>query len=166
MYLSNYSMNGLWHLSPCPSRSLSLSLRDSVYKWMCAACVMPINEGSLRPVWTQREEKAVVPSPYISILNSLESPSLSATNSCWQTHTSEQTWRRSTTFRTFPSMLVLRNVSGARDVSRFVAPWSCIAVRLNGPITFTLAKNNSNDNYLKIASVIEFQQEYKRYVGQ
>lgn len=162
MYLLNHSMNGLsFFLSMSWSLSLWASLRDGDYKWMCAACVMPINEESLRPVWTLREERAVVPSPYISILNSLESPPLSV--ALPQTLIGRLThfWAnlaRSATFPAFPRMLVLRNVSGAQDVSRFVARWSCSAVRLNGPITFTLAKNNSNDNYLKIASVIEFQQ--------
>ncbi len=78
MYLFYNSMTGLSvFLSMSWSLSLWVSLRDGDYKWMCAACVMPINEESLRPVWTQREERAVVPSPYISILNSLESPPLS-----------------------------------------------------------------------------------------
>ncbi len=96
MYLLNHSMNGLsFFLSMSWSLSLWASLRDGDYKWMCAACVMPINEESLRPVWTQREERAVVPSPYISILNSLE-----ILLSWWHchkllladSHTSEQTW--------------------------------------------------------------------------
>ncbi len=130
MYLLYNSMNGLSvFLSISWSLSLWVSLRDGDYKWMCAACVMPINEESLRPVWTQREERAVVPSPYISILNSLESPPLSVALPQTLIGRLTHSWAN-LAFPAFPRKLELRNVSGAQDVSRFVARWSCSAVRL------------------------------------
>ncbi len=135
MYLLYNSMNGLSvFLSMSWSLSLWVSLRDGDYKWMCAACVMPINEESLRPVWTQREERAVVPSPYISILNSLESPPLSVALPQTLIGRLSKLGPEGNLSR-FPRKLELRNVSGAQDVSRFVARWSCSAVRL-GRIPF------------------------------